>query len=98
MSSEIEETMMDLRDYMFDNFYLNKEAKAQEEQAKNLIQALYIHYMKHLDLLPAEYLLRVEENNEEPYQAVIDYIAGMTDRFAVAKFKELMIPEAWSIV
>ena len=98
MSPDIEKAMMELRKYMFDNVYLNKKAKGQEEQATHLVQMLYEYYMKHLELLPEEYLLGAEKRGEPAYQAVVDYIAGMTDRFAVAKFKELMIPEAWAIL
>lgn len=98
MSPEIEKAMMGLRRYMFDNVYMNEKAKGQEEQAVHLLQFLYEYYMKHLELLPEEYLLGVKKRDEPTSQAVVDYIAGMTDRFAVAKFKELMIPDAWTVL
>ncbi len=97
MSPKIETAMRQLREYMFNYVYLNKKAKGQEEQAERLLEHLFLYYEKHLDQLPKEYLIRMEQMNEPSYQAVVDYIAGMTDRFAVAKYKELMIPSAWSV-
>ena len=97
MSSDIENAMLKLREYMFSSVYMNKKAKSQEEQAVRLITQLYEYYFEHLDKLPNEYYIRMEQINEHPYQVIIDYIAGMTDRYAVAKFKELMVPSAWSV-
>lgn len=97
MSPDIEAAMRCLREFMFQSVYLNQKAKGQEEQAERLIIELYKYYMEHIDQLPEEYLEKGLENDESPYQAVVDYIGGMTDRFAVAKFKELMIPVAWDV-
>ena len=97
MSPDIESAMKHLREYMFHSVYLNKIAKGQEEQAERLLEELYKYYKQHIDQLPEEYLEKESMNDEPPYQAVVDYIAGMTDRFAVAKFKELMIPVSWDV-
>ena len=97
MSPDIETAIQNLREYMFTSVYLNKTAKGQEEQAERLLEELFRYYEKHLEQLPEEYLLRMEETGEPAYRIVVDYIAGMTDRYAVAKFKELMIPAAWSV-
>ena len=97
MSKEIDTAMRNLREYMFESVYMNKKAKAQEEQAERLLEQLFIYYEKHLEHLPEEYRQRMEQFEEPPYRVVCDYIAGMTDNYAVAKFKELMIPSAWSI-
>jgi dGTPase len=97
MSPDIEAAMRHLREFMFESVYMNKKAKGQEEQAERLLETLFEYYEKHLERLPEEYLLRMEQMNEPPYRVVCDYIAGMTDRYAVIKFKELMIPSAWSV-
>jgi len=97
MSPDIEAAMHHLREYMFESVYRNKKAKGQEEQAERLLETLFDYYEKHLERLPEEYLLRMENMNEPSYRVVCDYIAGMTDRYAVAKFKELMIPSGWSV-
>lgn len=97
MSSDIEMAMTKLRDYMFENVYTNRKAKSQEEQAVRLLKQLFEYYMDNLEQLPEEYYERMELSNESSLQVVCDYIAGMTDRYAVAKYKELMIPSAWGV-
>jgi deoxyguanosinetriphosphate triphosphohydrolase, putative len=97
MTPEIETAMRRLREYMFQSVYLNKKAKSQEEQAERLLEQLFIYYIEHPSKLPAEYLHRMEQLNEPLYRVVCDYIAGMTDNYAISKFKELMIPSSWSV-
>ncbi|NLC17893.1 MAG: deoxyguanosinetriphosphate triphosphohydrolase [Clostridiales bacterium] len=97
MSPAIEEAMYKLREYMFESVYTNKSAKDQEAQAERMIEQLFHYYNRHLELLPEEYYQRVKNQDESAHRIVCDYIAGMTDRYAVAKFKELMIPSAWSV-
>ncbi len=97
MSPNMAEAMGHLRAYMFESVYTNKKAKSQEEQAERLLEHLFRHYKLHPELLPMEYLQRMEQMKEPSYLVICDYIAGMTDRYAVAKFKELIIPSAWSV-
>ncbi|NLJ96814.1 MAG: deoxyguanosinetriphosphate triphosphohydrolase [Clostridiales bacterium] len=97
MSPDIEKAMLKLREFMFERVYTNKKAKSQEEQAERLLEHLFYYYQKNLDQLPEEYQIQMNKLNEPPYQVVCDYIAGMTDRYAVTKFEELMIPSAWSV-
>jgi dGTPase len=97
MSLQIESAMLNLRKYMFNSVYTNKSAKSQEDQAERLLEQLFLYYEKRLDELPNEYFLRIEKMNEPSHQVICDYIAGMTDRYAVAKFKKLMIPSSWSV-
>jgi len=97
MSSEIETAMLNLRKYMFSSVYTNKKAKGQEEKAEQLLVLMFSYYEKHLELLPEEYIDMVNQKNEPLHRAVCDYIAGMTDRFVVAKFNEIMLPTAWGV-
>jgi dGTPase len=97
MSPNIEAAMHSLREFMFESVYMNKKAKSQEEQAERLLEMLFDYYMHNLEKLPEEFIQRMEQRQEPNYRAVCDYIAGMTDRYAVTKFKELMIPSAWSV-
>ena len=97
MSPDIEKAMRQLREFMFRSVYTNQRAKSQEEQAERLLETLFSYYMEHLEKLPEEFRQRMELLHEPSYRVVCDYIAGMTDRYAVAKFKELMLPSAWSV-
>ncbi|MDY5844942.1 MAG: deoxyguanosinetriphosphate triphosphohydrolase [Bariatricus sp.] len=94
MSKEIEEAMRDLRKFMFENVYQNPKAKGEEMKAIHMIENLYFYYEDHLEALPLGYIERLEQGHTEE-QVVCDYIAGMTDNYAVKKFEEIFIPEAW---
>lgn len=97
MSPRIEEAMLELRKYMFRSVYTNPTAKGQEEKAENMIIQLFDYYMKHTELLSDEYIELMEKRKESKERVVCDYIAGMTDRYAIAKYKELMIPTFWNV-
>ena len=59
-----------------------------------MIQDLYFYYEAHPEKMPEQYLKQLREG-EMPEIAVCDYIAGMTDNFAVKKFEEIFIPQSW---
>lgn len=96
MSAEVQEAMMDLRKFMFTNVYQNPAAKGEETKAIHMIENLYFYYEDRIEILPDQYLKRLELG-DTPEQVVCDYIAGMTDNYAVKKFEEFFVPEAWKI-
>ena len=94
-SPEVVEAMAALKDFMFANVYTNPLAKGEEGKAQELLLRLFEHYQKNPDELPADFqAIRQEEGVD---RAVCDYIAGMTDPFAVEKYKELFIPMGWTL-
>jgi dGTPase len=97
MSSKIHEAMLELRKYMFRSVYTNSIAKSQEEKAENMLKQLFRYYITHIELLPEEYIEMIDRKNQKGEQVICDYIAGMTDRYAIAKYKELMIPTFWDV-
>ena len=97
MSPEREEAMHGLRRWMFDHVYNDGIAKAEEGRAQQMIEMLYGYYMAHPEELPEESHRIMEIRNETKERAVCDYIAGMTDIYAIDRFKELFIPKAWSV-
>ena len=94
MPKEIYDSMMDLRSFMFENVYKNPVAKGEEGKGIEIVRQLFLYFMKHPEKLPEDdkKLLQVEEKEI----VVADYIAGMTDRFAVAKFSDIYIPKSWN--
>lgn len=96
MSEEVGEAVMGLRQFMYKSVYTNKVAKAEEGKAQKLIAELFHTYMEHIELLPEEYIHMVEHDSEDKEQVVCDYIAGMTDRFAIHSFQQIYVPHAWS--
>ena len=95
MSDEIREATMGLRKFLFEHVYQNPAAKGEETKAVNMIINLYGYYMDHIELLPEQYLVMITEKGETKERVVCDYIAGMTDSYAVKKFQEYFIPESW---
>ena len=60
-----------------------------------MIQNLYRWYLDHMELIPRQYLDLIGEGGDTKERVVCDYIAGMTDSYAVKKFQEFFIPESW---
>lgn len=95
-SPPVEEAMLALKDFMFASVYTNPLAKGEEGKAQDMLQALFQYYQGNPDELPADFQsIRLEEGVD---RAVCDYIAGMTDPFAVEKYKELFIPKGWTVL
>ena len=84
-----------LHKFMGVSVYTNPKCKSEETRAQDMIAYLYQYYILRIEALPAQYL-----NNAYKYgadTAVCDYIAGMTDGFAVQAFKDLFIPKSWTL-
>ena len=96
MSSEVEEAMIELRKFMFDHVYKNPIAKGEEVKAKEMLRQLFFFYMDHINLLSEKYLRMLDEG-EKLERVVSDYIAGMTDQYAITKFSEYFLPQAWQV-
>lgn len=95
MSERVREATMGLRRFLFENVYQNPVAKGEETKAIGMIQNLYAYYLDHMDQIPRQYLDMTREGKATKERVVCDYIAGMTDSYAVKKFQEYFIPESW---
>lgn len=94
MDSRTRQAYEKLQDFMYESVYLNELAKKEEKKVPHIIQSLFLHY-KNPDYLP-DYMKRIAER-EGVEVAACDYVAGMTDHYAVACYKELFIPKAWNL-
>ncbi len=94
MSSECSRAMNDLRDFLMNNVYINSPAKMEDEKAKKVLRALFFHYLDHPERLPLEF--RSEQESDLPTK-VCDYVAGMTDRYALREFEILFVPKSWMV-
>lgn len=97
MSDKVESAMIKLRQFMFEKVYTNPIAKGEETKAKSMLLALFEHYMNHLDLLPKDYRKLFESGRFSEERVVCDYIAGMTDKYAMEKYAEYFFPIAWKL-
>lgn len=95
MKPEVAEAMYGLRKFMFDNVYLNvgSGAKAEEGKARYIIEGLYKRFVKDITLIPEE--ARISSGTDDEHIIAKDYIAGMSDPFAVNKYEELFVPAFW---
>lgn len=94
MTQEIQQATDSLRSFLFEAVYKNPEAKGEESKAKEMLAQLFRYYVKNPDKLPDVYKIRLgTEDTIE--RCVCDYIACMTDRFAIETYRKLFIPEVW---
>jgi dGTPase len=84
---EVGQAMLRLRKFMFDRVYLGPAARSEQDRVQRTMRGLFDHYMEHPGEIPAL------DPTASDCQRVTDYIAGMTDRFCIAKFTELTVPE-----
>lgn len=94
MSLPVAWAMDEFRSFMFQAVYQNPKAKSEESKVDGILAALMEHYCADLSRLPADYQA-VAEREGAP-RAVCDYIAGMTDQYAVQTYTGLFIPSGWS--
>lgn len=93
MSEEFYRQFDALRDFMFERVYKNPVAKSEEEKAKRVIRELFAYYLNHTELLTGEYAKYLEQDGRE--RAVADYIAGMTDNYAISEYVRIFVPKSW---
>lgn len=95
MEGEIWEQTNVLREFLFERVYFSPVIKQEEERAKKMITSLYEYYKSNVDKLPPFYKGLLDTNDIDT--VLCDYISGMSDRYAINKFKEIFIPMIWKI-
>ena len=97
MSEPVAKAMRDMRAFMHRRVYADPVAKAEEYKAEKLVEVLYTYYMDHTDQLPA-FMQKLIVDEDSHMRVVCDYISAMSDRFAIARYEELFVPKAWSVL
>ena len=95
LSPAVDKALKDLRSFMFERVYRNPVAKGQESKAKVMLQRLFEYYVSHPEALPEDFHPQLSFDGME--RTVCDYIAGMTDNYAVDKYTEIFIPAGWNV-
>lgn len=95
LSPKVDQALKDLRSFMFERVYRNPVAKSQETKAKDMLKRMYEYYCKNPNKLPEDFQPQMSFDGLE--RTVSDYIAGMTDNYAVDKFNEIFVPEGWHV-
>jgi len=86
-SEEIGGAMLRLRKFMFERVYLGAEARSEHERVRRTLRGLFEHYLKHPEEVPEV------ASGADDVQRITDWLAGMTDRFCIATFRRLALPE-----
>ena len=95
LSPEVDTALKDLRSFMFEKVYRNPVAKSEESKAKVMLQKLFEYYYSNPEQLPEDFQPQMSFDGLE--RTVCDYIAGMTDNYAVDKYTEIFIPTGWHV-
>lgn len=94
MSPAIQLVTEQLRNFLFTHVYVGSDAKREETKTKHVVQKLFYYFLEHCEALPEEYYNRLQ--NVNPELVICDYIAGMTDRFAIRYFQKTFLPLPWA--
>ena len=95
MTPQTDQALRDLREFMFERVYRNPVAKGEETKAKDMLQRLSAYYVENPNAMPEDFQPQLSFDGME--RTVCDYIAGMTDNYAVFKYTELFIPSGWQV-
>ena len=90
MSPEVKETMDVFRTFMFEHVYRSKALKKERAQAEFVLKALFDYFLEHFDELPQEFSRHSAKWDRR--QVVTDYVAGLTDSYAVQLFNSIFMP------
>lgn len=94
LDPEVQSAFDNLHEFMFDRVYTNPACKSEEGKAIKLVQSLYEFFVEHPDELPNEYITIAWKDGAE--RAACDYIAGMTDGYALKVYEQYFIPKGWN--
>jgi len=109
ITEKIKNSLYSLRSFLFKNLYLMKPVKIEERKTEKILKELFLFYVNNFKIFIKDYKLKTNINYKESLDfnkfsfekkviLICDYIASMTDRFALNKFTELFIPEKWEII
>lgn len=95
-SPEIEKNYLAIKEFMYSTVYVDEVAKREEKKVEKLLSELFELFCKKPSLMPMYYCSIAQTQGIE--RAVVDYISGMSDEFAIHTFEELFIPKKWQIL
>jgi len=95
LSPAAEKALNELRAFMFERVYRNPVAKGEESKAKDMLKRLYEYYYQNPTAMPEDFQPQMSFDGLE--RTVCDYIAGMTDNYAVYKFTKIFTPMGWNV-
>ena len=95
ISPKMHEALYGMRSFLYEKVYTRPRAKREEKKARGVLHQLYEYYLQELEQLPIEYQKLITERGQDEKQVVCDYVAGMTDNYAIRKYTDCFIPTVW---
>ena len=95
MSTDVLGALNRLRDFLFDTVYAHPSVRREAARGEHVVTQLFRHFEVQPDALPAEY--QSDARQEGVQRRIADYIAGMTDSFAIALFQDIFVPKMWPV-
>jgi len=96
MSPEVQKAVDEFHEFLYQMVYWNAKAKSEESKVGGILGGIYDYYLKNPDKLPDDYKALAEADGLP--RAVCDYVAGMTDKYAISKYSEIFIPTSWHVI
>jgi dGTPase len=93
MGEDVQQAMDTLRSFLFERVYIGSLAKKEEQKARRIIKILYQYYVQDPSALPEDQRKKIAGEGVE--RCVVDYVAGMTDHFAIKMFETYFLPFSW---
>jgi dGTPase len=94
ISPYVQQAADSLREFLFRQVYTPLNEDANTQRAQHIVRALYAHFLEDPERLPAEHRSR---SDEEPPRRVADFVASMTDRYAIELYEAIFVPHHWSV-
>lgn len=102
MSEDVSAATYRLRDFLYESVYESDKIRKEFRKAKKILRDLYGYYLEHIEELshdiPAGEKLNPAASRNDKHRMVCDFIAGMTDVFAMMTYERLFLPQQWTVV
>lgn len=95
MSEDVSAATYQLRDFLYERVYDSEKIRIEFQKAKKVLSELYAYYLEHIEDVFRDI---PSEKKLNKHRMVCDFIAGMTDRFAMATYERLFLPQQWMVL
>lgn len=96
MSEEVLEALMGLRTYLYENVYTNKRLLSLHEKSKKVVKELYLYFCENEKVFRENFCKTPARERETLERTVCDFIAGMSDLYALALYQKIFLPSRWT--
>ncbi|MDR2899148.1 MAG: deoxyguanosinetriphosphate triphosphohydrolase [Clostridiales bacterium] len=96
MTPTVRKAMYDLRQHMYETVYTGQLQMKERRKISRVLEELYYHYTDRKNAMPEEFM-KIVDRGESYERAALDYVACMTDRFAIKQYTNIFMPASWAV-